>query len=120
MSDGWYYTHDEQTHGPVPVAEIKWLAACGRLLPDDLIWLARLDRQRAIPARTVIDLAEFACPSSPRPNRPPETEPAAPATGPQPAEGVKPDSLADVARHPGTPSSRPPPAPRPRTALPTP
>src|SRR5256885_11003847 len=97
MSEGWFYAHDGQTRGPVPVAEIKWLAACGGLLPDDLIWLARLDRQRAIPARTVLDLADFACPSDPRP---PETEPTADAARQQPAEGVRPEWLADVARQP--------------------
>src|SRR5258707_4784858 len=97
MSDGWYYTHDEQTHGPVPVAEIKWLAACGGLLPDDLIWLARLDRQRAIPARTVLDLADFACPSSPRL---PEKDPTEAAAQQQPAEGVRPEWLPGAAAHP--------------------
>src|SRR5438552_572482 len=101
MSEGWFYAHDGRTRGPVPVAEIKWLAACGGLLPDDLIWLARLDRQRAIPARTVLNLADFACPSDPRP---PEKELT--ATRQPPAEGVRPEWLTDVARQPWKPSSQ--------------
>src|SRR4051794_24839876 len=104
MSDGWCYLHDGQTHGPVPVAEIKWLAACGKLFPDDPIWSARLDRARAIPARTVIDLAEFACPSTPQSCQPPPPEPSSASVVPPPAEGVKPDWLTDVARQPWKPA----------------
>jgi hypothetical protein len=38
MSDEWYYTQYGQQQGPVTTAELKSLAASGRLLPTDLVW----------------------------------------------------------------------------------
>ncbi len=38
MGREWYYAKGGEKYGPVSAAEIRELAATGRLLPDDLIW----------------------------------------------------------------------------------
>ena len=38
MANEWYYSHDGERHGPVPVEQIKEMAAAGRLRPTDLVW----------------------------------------------------------------------------------
>ena len=37
MSQGWYYKLDGEKRGPVPAAELKRLAATGKLGPDDVV-----------------------------------------------------------------------------------
>ena len=43
MAAEWYYAHDGDRRGPVSEAEIKSLAADGRLRPDDLVWQAGME-----------------------------------------------------------------------------
>jgi TM2 domain-containing membrane protein YozV len=38
MASEWFYSHDGERHGPVPVEQIREMAAAGRLRPDDLVW----------------------------------------------------------------------------------
>jgi hypothetical protein len=38
MADLWYYGNDGRKLGPVSGRELRELAACGRILPDDTIW----------------------------------------------------------------------------------
>jgi hypothetical protein len=35
---GWYYLLDDETHGPVPVAQLRRLLQSGELGPDTLVW----------------------------------------------------------------------------------
>jgi protein phosphatase len=92
MADRWYYMHDGQTHGPVPTARIKELAAVGRLLPQDLIWPEGSNPSAAIEAQGAVDFSSL----------PP------PAAAP-------PDWLADVAQ-----AEQPAPVPPPRRPTPVP
>ena len=39
----WYYRRDNQRFGPVNTSELKRLAACGELLPTDVIWKGGLE-----------------------------------------------------------------------------
>ena len=39
----WYYARDDKQHGPVSGAELKQLAASGRLLAADLVWREGLE-----------------------------------------------------------------------------
>jgi len=39
----WYYARDDKQHGPVTAAELKQLAASGRLQAVDLIWREGMD-----------------------------------------------------------------------------
>ena len=34
----WFYTKNEQQHGPVPIEQLNQLAATGALSPSDLVW----------------------------------------------------------------------------------
>ncbi len=38
MGSEWFYSHDGDRHGPVPIDEVRKLAADGRLGRDDLVW----------------------------------------------------------------------------------
>ncbi len=38
MDNGYYYSRDGQRFGPVPVGQLRQLAAAGQLRPTDLIW----------------------------------------------------------------------------------
>ncbi len=38
MPSQWYYAQGDQTHGPIPSAELKCLATLGQLRPTDLVW----------------------------------------------------------------------------------
>ena len=38
MAQVWHYQHGDEQHGPVSAAELKELAAAGKILPDNLIW----------------------------------------------------------------------------------
>ena len=51
MADEMYYKHGGRQHGPVTGAELKELAAAGKLLPDDLIWKEGMEKW--VPARSV-------------------------------------------------------------------
>jgi protein phosphatase len=67
MTDRWYYTHAEQTLGPVTAAQLRKLATDGRLAPTDRIWPEGRDRREAVEARAAID---FGTPAAPPPNKP--------------------------------------------------
>jgi hypothetical protein len=43
MATEWFYSHDGDRRGPVSEAEIKALAADGRLHADDLVWRAGME-----------------------------------------------------------------------------
>jgi TM2 domain-containing membrane protein YozV len=43
MANEWYYSHDGERHGPVPVEKIKEMAAAGQLRPDDLVWQSGME-----------------------------------------------------------------------------
>jgi TM2 domain-containing membrane protein YozV len=51
MASEWFYAHDGERHGPVPVEQIKDMAAGGQLRPDDLVWQAGMETWQ--PARKV-------------------------------------------------------------------
>jgi len=51
MADELYYQHDGQQYGPITGAELKALAAAGKLLPDDLI--RKEGMEKWVPARNV-------------------------------------------------------------------
>lgn len=53
----WFYQHNGKTHGPVPSAQIKELAAKGLLDPDDPIWEEGTDQTQAIPASGAVDFS---------------------------------------------------------------
>lgn len=55
MIDRWYYTHGGLTLGPVTANELRQLAACGRLTPNDLIWPEGGQQSGAVPAQAAID-----------------------------------------------------------------
>src|ERR1700683_4075217 len=38
MANEWFYSHDGERHGPVPVEQIKDMAASGQFRRDDLVW----------------------------------------------------------------------------------
>lgn len=38
MAQEWYYQQDGRKHGPISGADLKQLAAAGKLRPTDLIW----------------------------------------------------------------------------------
>ncbi len=79
MIDRWYYTHGGQTLGPVLAAQLRQLAAEGRLAPNDLIWPEGRQQSEAVPAQAALDF------SSPTPS-------AAPTA----SQASKPDWLDDI------------------------
>lgn len=74
---GWFYLHDEVQAGPVSTAQLRELAASGRLLPTDLVW--REGIKDWIEARTVKDLLPGSVPP------PPPKSASAPPPPPRPA-----------------------------------
>jgi TM2 domain-containing membrane protein YozV len=48
MANEWYYSHDGERHGPVPVEQIKEMAASGQLRPDDLVWQTGMESWTAV------------------------------------------------------------------------
>jgi hypothetical protein len=44
MANGWYYTRDGKQFGPITSAQLKQLAAGGRLQPTDLVWKAGMSK----------------------------------------------------------------------------
>jgi len=93
MSD-WYYAHDGQQKGPVPVSELQRLAADGQFDPaTDLVWKEGMDDWK-----TVAQIPELAAEMAPPSAAPAATDapatPAAPddpystpaAPAPQPAQ----------------------------------
>jgi TM2 domain-containing membrane protein YozV len=47
MASEWYYSHDGERHGPVPVEHIKEMAAAGQIRPDDLVWQSGMENWTA-------------------------------------------------------------------------
>ncbi|MGI0133753.1 MAG: DUF4339 domain-containing protein [Candidatus Micrarchaeaceae archaeon] len=43
MAQQWYYSRNGQQHGPISEAELKQLAAVGKLKPTDMIWQEGMD-----------------------------------------------------------------------------
>jgi serine/threonine protein phosphatase PrpC len=70
MIDRWYYTHNGQTLGPVPAAQLRQLAAEGRLCPNDLIWPQGRQRSEAVPAQAALEFASQTAPAVPLTNKP--------------------------------------------------
>jgi hypothetical protein len=102
LSERWFYTHQKQTFGPVPLAEVRGLAAAGRLGLDDWVWPEGADSRQAVPARAVLGkpAGPLAPPAAPPP--PPDwledvrkSEQAGGSGGLLGKSGV-PDWLADV------------------------
>jgi len=91
MSDLWYYTQADQTLGPVSAAQLRQLAAAGKLEATDLIWPEGKDRAQGVPAQAAIDFSTPAPPAS--------------------SGAVQPDWLDDVRAAEAKPS--PPPLPSP-------
>ena len=54
MSSEWYYGHDGERHGPVPLADLKQLAASNQLEPTDLVWTSGMPDW--LPAKDIEDL----------------------------------------------------------------
>ena len=87
MADELYYTHGGRHYGPVAGAELKELAAAGKLLPDDLIWKEGMEKW--VPARSakgLLPAAPAATPAATTPagNDAPGSKPARPAPRPGP------------------------------------
>lgn len=61
MATSWFYAHDEVKYGPYSPAELKGLAAAGRILPVDTVWLE--GNEKGVPASRVKHL--FAPPAAP-------------------------------------------------------
>jgi hypothetical protein len=98
VADQWYYKRGEQTHGPVPVSELKNLAATGLLQPDDLLWPEGVDPTEAIAACAALDFAALTRVAHPLPDWLSDVE-QAPPSGPLPPPATSPqlpDWLADV------------------------
>jgi serine/threonine protein phosphatase PrpC len=95
MIDRWYYTHGGQTLGPVTAAQLRQLAASGRLEPDDLIWPEGRQQNEAVPAHAAVD---FQTPPAPIANKPDWLDDirAAAPTEKKPASPARPDWLEDV------------------------
>ena len=73
MGQGWYYKRDGVERGPVPAAELKRLAAAGKLGPADVV--RREDMEKWLPAGQVKGL--FAAPLAATAT-PPDSKPARP------------------------------------------
>jgi PPM family protein phosphatase len=89
----WYYTHADQTRGPVTTAQLRQLAAVGQLLSTDLLWPEGQDRGQGVAAQSVLDLSTSATPPERTPDwlhdvRSAETNP--------PPRSKAPDWLNDV------------------------
>ncbi|QDU98437.1 DUF4339 domain-containing protein [Lignipirellula cremea] len=104
MADNvWYYAQGDEEKGPVTTADLKSMAAAGKLKPDDLVWKEGMPDWSA--ASTVRGL--FAHPPGSRPSPPPSWSgaPAARSSeenlsdsgGPPPTRPT--NLLADLARH---------------------
>ncbi len=57
MPRRWFYAHNGHTHGPVTPRQVKYLAATGGLMPEDLIWPEGDDPEKALPAERALDFA---------------------------------------------------------------
>ncbi|MBN1393569.1 MAG: DUF4339 domain-containing protein [Pirellulales bacterium] len=73
----WYYARDNQQTGPVSSAELKQLAAAGRLSPGDLVW--REGMSEWAEARNVRGLFDGASAPAAVETQPVETAPQMPA-----------------------------------------
>jgi protein phosphatase len=94
MTDRWYYTHAGKRFGPVTAAQLRELAAAGRLEPSDLIWPEGKDQGQAAPAQAAI---EFSSPVVPLDHAPDWlNDVRAALEKPPPAPSATPDWLEDV------------------------
>jgi GYF domain 2 len=59
MADQWYFAWDNQKFGPFSAAQLKELAALGRLQPKDLVW--KNDIERGVAADKVKHLFSDPC-----------------------------------------------------------
>ncbi|MBY0526975.1 MAG: GYF domain-containing protein [Gemmataceae bacterium] len=99
QSAGWFCTHEGRRYGPFSWAQLKALAASGRLTGTDLVWQNGMDRW--LPAGTIREL--FPPVSSPPPSRALPPVPAVDASPPPSTaeEALTPEQvqkLADVRR----------------------
>ena len=77
MSKKWFYVHDGQTLGPMSAAEMKTLAAEGKIRPEGKIWSDGSDPKTAVSAATAINFKSL---PADRPSPPVgKLEPARPA-----------------------------------------
>jgi hypothetical protein len=65
MSDGWYYTHGNETRGPVSATELRGLAKIGALQPTDLIWPAASGLDDAVLAEAALSFPQTGDPAAP-------------------------------------------------------
>ncbi len=104
----WYYAVDDQEKGPVSSAELKELAASGKLRPDDLVWRDGMDDWS--PASGVRGLKFKEPDAPPVPTSPGElVPPANQAAEPEPAATPAPATAAPT-RMPTVPSNEPAPS----------
>ncbi len=98
MSNQWYFARDGEEFGPFTAAQLKGLAASGRLRPHDTVWTDGADKR--VPAVKVKHL--FAAPAAPA------------APGPSPGHAPASEAPAESpAALPGPPADQgAPPAPR--------
>jgi hypothetical protein len=81
MAAHWYYGRDNRKIGPFSAVEMKTMASCGRILPDDTVWQEGVER--GVPARKVQHLFSPAAAASAVAEAPPP-QPAPPGTeGPE-------------------------------------
>lgn len=55
MADQWYFAHDNQQQGPVPVEQLRSMITAGSIRPIDLVWCEGMPQWK--PANQVPELA---------------------------------------------------------------
>jgi hypothetical protein len=98
MAQEWYYSQNGQKRGPVSGADLKQLAASGKLQPTDLIWKQGMEKW--VPARLVKGLFPPAAPPVGTPAPPPLPPKAVPdaADSVEPAEALPAEEEAEQDR----------------------
>lgn len=54
QTDAWLFAHHGKARGPVTTAQLRQLAAVGRLSPNDRVWPQGIDVTRAVEAQAVV------------------------------------------------------------------
>jgi hypothetical protein len=57
MAHRWFYSHNGNTLGPVSARQLKYLAATGGLMPEDLIWPEGTDAGQGVVAAQALNFA---------------------------------------------------------------
>jgi GYF domain 2 len=100
MTNQWFYGRGSEISGPVSGSELASLAAAGKVLPSDTIWLE--GRESGVPAAKVKNLF-------PAKGTPPVTAPVAePDALPSDVPVVVPPAVVEIADLPATPTAEEP------------